>query len=122
MIKLKLHELKGCEEALRTLMTTRMPMVASFKFSKIIDKLGEELKRLEDTRIELVKKLGEVQEDGNIKIVDPEKYQEFQKELGDLLETEVTLEGDKVSVQEMGANLEMSPADLFLLGKYFLEV
>jgi len=120
MIKVKLGTLKNAENSLRTILTAPMPIATSYKLSKVMDKIGEELTRLETTRVELVQKHGEANDSGNLQVTDPDKLQEFHKEYSDLLEAEVSLEIEPIKVTDLG-NVQLSAVDIKHLQSFITE-
>ena len=120
MIELKLGELKSCEEILRVIMKSKMPLDSAFKFSKLIKSIDAELKSLEEFRVELIKKLGEEVEPGKVQITDPEKHKEIITEFQEFLNTTVSIQGEKVPISKLGSEIEITPSDMLLLAKYFV--
>jgi hypothetical protein len=119
-ITVKLGILKAIEEPLIKLVKLELPIKTSYKLSKILKKIGQELADLEEERVKLVKKYGDQDDEAqSIQVKDPEKYEEFAKEFGELLQEEITLEIDPIPINMLGDSVTFSPAELAALEMLF---
>jgi hypothetical protein len=119
-ITVKLGILKAIEEPLIKLVKLELPIKTSYKLSKILKKIGQELADLEEERVKLVKKYGDQDDEAqSIQVKDPEKYEEFAKEFGELLQEEITLEIDPIPIDMLGDAVTFSPAELAALEMLF---
>ena len=116
-----LAELKGMETPLTKLLEQEIPVKSSFKLSKVLRDISKELSVLEDSRQNLIRQYGEVQENGSTTITDPENLASFQSEFGDLLNEEVTFEYDPISIDLLGDNLNLTVAEVTVLSGLFEE-
>lgn len=90
------------ESVLVQLQDINFPVKVSYKIKRLIDKLAPILKTYDEKRNDLIKELGEKQEDGSTKITDIEKIKLFYEKLNELLSTEEEVEFDKIKVEELG--------------------
>jgi hypothetical protein len=121
-ITVKLGILKAIEEPLIKLVKLELPIKTSYKLSKILKKIGQELADLEEERVKLVKKYGDQDDEAqSIQVTDPAKYEEFAKEFGELLQEEITLEIDPIPIDMLGDSVTFSPAELAALEMLFTD-
>lgn len=119
-ITVKLGILKAIEEPLIKLVKLELPIKTSYKLSKILKKVGQELADLEEERVKLVKKYGDQDDESqSIQVKDSEKYEEFAREFGELLQEEITLDFDPISIDALGDEATFSPAELAALEMLF---
>ena len=95
-MKVKLIEVVNSSEAFGKIAQQPMKAAVSFKVAKNIKKLSDELSVFEQSRGDLIRKFGKEDKEGNVAIEPNTKgMAEFQKELNDLLNVEVDLNGFK---------------------------
>ena len=94
-MKITLGELKACEKGLSKIMGADLPAISSFRLLSILDIVNVALTRLEEVRINLVKKHGIKDETkGSYTIPkDSPNWTTFMDELGAVLQEEINLEG-----------------------------
>ena len=93
----KLSNIFNAQREINSLTNLNLKASTAFKLSKCIKKLQEEIKDVEDKRIELVRKY---------KVSDPEtrteeNVQKFNEEFNDLLNTEIELYIKPISAQDL---------------------
>lgn len=109
-------DLLNSKGSLEKLMSLDLPIVISYKLSKCIDLLNKELEHIENFRVELVKKHGSTDEQGNIKVLE-ENVDEFSKEYTSLMETEVDdLTFPEIKLSQI-QNMSLSAIDINKLYK-----
>lgn len=124
MIKLELLELRAIMEGLNTIMTDHLPIKASYWVSKLAKKIDKEFGHSEEARMLLVKKYGELDENGNL-ISKGSQYNikdrlAFDKEFNDLMKTEIDLDFNKIPLSLFG-DADVTPASLLALDKFIDE-
>ena len=106
-IKIKVNDVVGSVENIKSLLEIKLPVKVAYRISKLVNKLQPTLTVYEENRTKLIKEYGDVQEDGNTSVKDPEKLKLFAEELGKLLEVEEEIDFDKINVDELeGINIE----------------
>ena len=115
----KLFELRNMAPSLRHLADQALPLKISYRLSKFIKKVTEELSSIEQQRIKLVNQFGEKDEEKGITTVSPEKEPEFQKIFTDLLNENVEIDIDPIKISDI-ENVKLSVADILNLDKIFV--
>lgn len=108
-MKVSLFEVYSSVSVLNKLVDLSLPAKSSYKFVKIMRKFNDELKMLEEERQKLINKYGE-EKDGVVS-VDEQNKQTFLKEFGDLLETQIEVDWEPISVDALGS-VELSVAEI----------
>jgi len=121
--KITLGALNIITPTLTKVFNASLPVKDAYKISKAIDRLNVELKKVEEHRVNLVKKHGKKDENKNMTVV-PENMEAFSKEFQELMNIEVE---DFQPVPMSFATLEDSKIELTpievnnLIGLGFLE-
>jgi len=113
-MKLKLTDIKRAEPVLMKIMNAELPIKAAYKIGRVMKKIQEELKTIEEMRIKLVQKHGKTVEGTQRTEVPQENFDTFVKEYNALLESEATFDFDPVPMADLG-NISLSPMDTILL-------
>jgi hypothetical protein len=112
-MKIKLKQLAESNEALGSLLTTEIPVAISFKIGLIVEELNNNMKHFEESRNVVVKKYGKEQKDGTYLI--PNKQIEVaDKEMEDLLNTEIEINTEPISIEKLG-DIKTKPMDMHFL-------
>jgi len=119
-MEITLREIHNSQESLNKLIELDLPIQASFKLTKIIGKVGIELNQLEEHRNNLVKKHGTENKGNKIFEVLKDKEKEFIIEFNKLLDTNINLEVDPISIDELDG-VKFSTKHLYNLKMYFCE-
>ncbi|MFW6026127.1 MAG: hypothetical protein ACOCRX_07275 [Candidatus Woesearchaeota archaeon] len=119
-MKVKLANIKMMEQSLNKLVDKELDIRVSFKLSKILRKISEELEDLEKARQKLVKKYSDNKEKENLQQgeirVSEENQQAFYEEYAKLMEEEIDLDIDPISIDDL-QGVSLSPKDIsFLTG------
>ena len=118
---MKLFELVYAQPALNELFNKELKAVVAFKVSKLITKITAELKDYDTVRNGLVTKYGDKNESGNVEIKpDTEAMKNFLDELNPLLEKEINLDFEKISIAELG-DIEIKPSTLAVLSEFITD-
>ena len=107
-------------EALQKLIDLRIPASLAFKLAKLTNKVNERFQDIELTRVSLVKQYGVANGDGNtsLECASQEDKTKFWEEYVSVLNQEVEIDSDKISLPE---ELEVEAMALMPLEK-FIEV
>jgi len=115
-MKVRLIEIKLIENSLNKLMEANLNVKIAYKLSKLLKKIGQELQDLEENRIRLVKKYSnDAENDKEMKVAD-DKVDEFQKEFNVLLNVEVDVPFEPISIDDLGDDIKLTPIDIIRLG------
>ena len=109
-MKIKLSQIYRAEPVVRKLTNQEMPVRMAYRIHKAIQCLQDEYTRIEQLRMDLVKKYGEEQEQ---KLqVKRENIEQFTKEFSELLEEEIDLEIGCIDIEQLPDTLKMTAQDL----------
>lgn len=108
------------QQAFRKLATQELPLRAAFLVKGISKQIQEEIVKYDESRMEALKRFGNVQEDGklesdeagNVKLSD-ENMKKFAEELQSLLEVDVTV--SSIKINDLGESAKISAADASVL-------
>ena len=121
-MQITLYELKNLEEPLSRLINQRLPIKVAYRLSKMLTKVTKELSTLETHRQALIKEFGDVSEDGqSIAITDPEKLKLFQEQFMELLQENIELNYEPVSIQLISDDVDLTVQDIALLSPLFTD-
>jgi len=116
-MKFALGEIRGMKDPLTVLIEKQIPIKAAWKLNRLIKSFDKELGEIEEFRVNLVQKLGDTGEDGNIQ-VPKDKMSIFVEEFNELLSQEVDIEFDPIDIDVFG-DVSLSAKDMLLLDKIF---
>ena len=124
MIKLTVGELVNSTEVLQKLAGMELKAKLAFQVSRLLKSADKEIQVFNEARMNLVKKNGEKDENGELKTdeqgnckIPPEFIETFSKELTELLTTEVEINANKLKIDEFG-DLEFTPAEMAQLDPF----
>lgn len=118
------------EKLQKGLLDEKLYIVTKYKLSDLNDKLESEISKVQKFKNELIKSLGDKDEEGNISIpmrinetynedgslntweINP-KFIEYNKELDKLMQEEIELDFNEVSIEDMNVETEVNPKILF---------
>jgi hypothetical protein len=124
MISITLEQLVNSTEGLRELGQKTLKARPAYSVAKILKAAEAEMTSFNDTRMNLIKKYGEKKEDGelntdengNVRIA-PESLADFNKELQELLDTQVEINANKIRIEDIG-DVEFTPAEMAQLDDF----
>lgn len=120
-MKIKLGEVTMIQQGLMTLVNQQLPVKLSYKLGKLIKIVDDEVQEIENKRIELVKKYGvKNEEDNTIKVPD-DKQDGFMQEYTDLLNLEIDVTFEPISISELPDDLKITPQQLIYLENVVLK-
>ena len=118
MIKVKINDLLNGTEALQKLASTELKAKLAWQVGRLLKAADTEIQSFNETRMNLIKKYGEKDENGelitddkgNCKII-TEGLNEFTNELNELIETEVEINANKINIDSL-EDREFTPAEM----------
>jgi hypothetical protein len=114
---IKLGDLKNVENAILKIVNAELPIKIAFQINLMIDDLDEKLTKLENFRINLVKKYGDADASGDLKVL-PKNIKAFQQELKELLDSDVDFTPVKIPLDVFdSANIKVTVKELNALIK-----
>lgn len=124
MINVKLEELVNATEGLKGLSQKSLKGRCAYTVGKILKSADAEIQSFNETRMELIKKYGEKDENGELKTeengnvrIPAEQIEAFSKELRELLDTNVEISANKIKMDDIG-EVEFTPAEMAQLESF----
>lgn len=109
MIELTVQEMIDSIPTLRELSNKQLKSKVAFRVARLLREVQAESETFETARVNLVKLYAAKDENGEIKTdengntyIEQDKIEEFNKELRDLLDNTITINGDKISLDDLG--------------------
>lgn len=117
-MQIKLVDVFQSKDSLVKLANSDLPIKTAYNLSKLVKKLNDEYQTLEDFRIELVKKYGEL-DGANYKVPqNGEKFDNFIKEYNDFMQTEIEVDISEIEVQMNDLKIKLTPIDIINIEKF----
>lgn len=113
-MKITLAEAKSLETSLAKIFDKDVNIKVAYRLGKLLKKLSEEMKTLEESRVKLVQKHGEENEETKQFSVPPTKTQEFYKEFNELMQCEIEIDFDPIPLELFG-DIKLSASDVLRL-------
>lgn len=121
---IKLEELPRMAEALVSLSKRDFKAKTAYRISKISKKVLKEFETFSEQRMKVIKKYGLKDDSGELITKDGhyqfEDREAFEAEVKELLETEIQLNVETLSIEDFG-DCELSPSELAGLGNLIKE-
>lgn len=124
MISVKLEELVNATEGLKGLSQKELKARCAYVVGKILKSADAEIQSFNETRMELIKKYGEKDENGELKTeengnvrIPPEQMEAFSRELRELLDTTVEISANKIKMDDIG-DVKFTPAEMAQLESF----
>jgi hypothetical protein len=118
-MKLTLGQLKNSEPALVALSNCTLPITIAYRISKALKVIASELADLEDARQKLVQKYG-VEKEGNVVVIE-ENLNMFVEELNPLLQEEIEIPLEPITVESLPDSVNLSPMQLSQLSFFIVD-
>ncbi len=120
-ISIQLKDVIESTEVLKKLAGEKLRGKVAFQISKILKKLEDELTLFNSTRVEIIKKYSQTDEngeliadeEGNVKLKE-ESIEDFNKEIVELLNMEIKIDANKIAIEDI-ENIDFTPAEMTLL-------
>lgn len=117
-MKMKLREVVDMQNSLGILIQLKVPAKVAFKLGRVAKQVNTEFQDFTKAREDLIMRLGVKDEQKQVIEVPPEKIEEFRREIQSLLEEEVSLDFEPISVDCLG-EATLSAADMANLSPFF---
>lgn len=109
MIELTVQEMIDSIPTLRELSNKQLKSKVAYRVARLLREVQAESETFETARINLIKLYGAKDENGELKsdengntFIEPEHVTDFNNELNDLLNNKITINGDKLSLDDLG--------------------
>lgn len=109
MIELTVQEMIDSIPTLRELSNKQLKSKVAFRVARLLKAVQTESETFETARINLIKLYGAKDENGELKVddkgntfINPDEISQFNSELSDLLNNVITINGDKLSLEDLG--------------------
>lgn len=124
MIEITLRDIIDSSDSLKNLSQKPLKARCAYSIGKILKQVDNEMSGFNDTRLELIKKYGEKDENGelitdeknNVHII-PAHLEDFNAELRELMDTTVELPVNKISIADIG-DIEFTPVEMAQLERF----
>lgn len=117
-MKFQLGEIRQMKDPMIGLLGKDLPIKSAWKLNKLVKAFDKELAEIEEFRINLVQKLGEADEAGNVQVPE-DKMEQFVTEFNELLMSEIEVEFEPIEIESLG-NIQISAKELLPLDKIFV--
>lgn len=120
-LTVKMSDVLKAEEGLTLIAQEKLPVKLAYSIAKLLRKVVKEIEFFSEKRTALIKEYGvENKEDTSKFEIPKEKLEDFNKQMKDLAELEVTLNGVvKVKLDDLiDAKISAPPAALYQLGVF----
>lgn len=118
MINIKLEQLVNSTDGLKGLAQKSLRARPALAVAKILKAADAEMTTFNETRLNLIKKYGDKDENGEVKQdekgnvhIPNEALDDFTKELKELLDTQVEINANKIKMSDV-ENVEFTPAEM----------
>lgn len=127
MIQVTLNDILNNSEIFRELSSQALPVKTAFKVARLIRELDKENTTFDESRRQIIEKYADRNEDGTIKQtaegniqLQPNKIEECNKELIELLNTTIEINADKININALG-DIKLTPAQMINLEAFIEE-
>lgn len=111
-MKIKLGDIVGNSENLQNLLKTKLPVKVAYRLKRLSQKLEGEIKTYNETRNALVLEIAkDLPDPTKITAENQEELQEYNKRHNELLEMEVEIDFEPISIDDLG-EVEVAPNEL----------
>jgi hypothetical protein len=114
-VEMKLLELKQVSGVLLKILTFDLPVKQAYRLSKLAKSVDAELTEVEKHRIDLVKKYGAKNADGNYEVTD--KIEDFNTEFNTILEEPVKLSFIPIDTEQLD-DVKLSAINIVQIEKF----
>ena len=118
MIKLKISDLLNSTEALQKLAGKELKAKLAWQVSRVLKLAEKEIQDFNETRMNLIKKYGEKDENGELVTdennnckINNESINDFSNELNELIESEIEINANKIKIEDI-ENIDFTPAEM----------
>jgi len=121
MIQVKIVELLNSTDTLQKLSQQDFKAKLAWSIARLLKSAEAEIQSFNETRMNLIRKYGEKDENGDLITdekgnckIDQESLTEFSTQLGDLLETTVEINANKIKVEQLD-DVDFTPSEMTIL-------
>lgn len=110
------------QRGLSTITQISLPIKTSFRLSKLLRFCNEEMRNVEKSREELVKRMAieNPEKPGELQVT-PENEEKFRQEFATLLQEEVDFDFTPINLSDFGDDIKITPMELASLSKIINE-
>lgn len=127
MIKVNLNDILNASDTFNAIMQQSFKGSLAFKIARLARELSKEMETFNAERQKLLQKYCVKDENGELKTndngtvqVEPDKINEFNEEFSSLLETEVEINAEKLSMDSLDS-FDITPQQMISIEKFFEE-
>ena len=127
MIKVNLNDILNASGTFNAIMQQSFKGSLAFKIARLARELSKEMETFNAERQKLLQKYCVKDENGELKTsdngtvqVEPDKINEFNEEFSSLLETEVEINAEKLSMDSLDS-FDITPQQMISIEKFFEE-
>ena len=127
MIKVNLNDILNASDTFNAIMQQSFKGSLAFKIARLAHELSKEMETFNAERQKLLQKYCVKDENGELKTndngtvqVEPDKINEFNEEFSSLLETEVEINAEKLSMDSLDS-FDITPQQMISIEKFFEE-
>ena len=127
MIKVNLNDILNASDTFNAIMQQSFKGSLAFKIARLARELSREMETFNAERQKLLQKYCVKNENGELKTndngtvqVEPDKVNEFNEEFSSLLETEVEINAEKLSMDSLDS-FDITPQQMISIEKFFEE-
>ena len=127
MIEVTLRQIVDSAETMRELSNKPLKGRVAYRIARLLRELDKEFSLFNEKRTDLVKEYVIKDENGELKtdengdlVLDKERIQEFYTAINDLLNTQVSINAEKVDLVDL-ESIEFTPAQIMLLEPFINE-
>lgn len=124
MIEIKLEQLINSTDALKALSNKQLKAKSAYAVARILKVVDQEMTNFNDTRLELIKKYGVKDENGELKLDDNGNAQietgsisVFNTEFKELLDTKIEINANKININDLG-DIDFTPSEIAQLEEF----
>ena len=125
---MKLKEINNIFQSLNKLLIREdLPIKLSYPLSKLGKLIENESRSFEESRMKIIEKHGEKDEDGkliqkdNVINIPKDNLDDFNLEFNELLDINMTFSFQPISIASLDENLNISSIDLMILSEFFID-
>ncbi|HUS49090.1 MAG TPA: hypothetical protein VMZ91_02940 [Candidatus Paceibacterota bacterium] len=116
-----IQEILGMRDILTKVVQAEVPIRTAFRINRFVKSVQMELETFEKTRMGLIQKYGEKEENNQqISVKDPQKQKEFQTEIQKVIVEIINIDFNPIRFEEFGNDIKISAAELFALEKIII--
>lgn len=116
MIELKLGEIRNMKEPLQRLLDKEIPVRVAWNLTKLVKVFDKELSELEEQRVDTIKRIGVVDDSGNMSVPD-DKMEEFVQTFNESLNSDFVIEDFEPIPVDLLGDITISAKDMIFLEK-----